>query len=275
AEAVEAVIVTPGYFSLYRAQAAMGRLFLPGEDSAGRVHVVVLDHDYWQRRFGGNPAIVGRTIHLNREEYIVIGVAPAEFHPLGRGRAPFYLPLAFDKYSRTSFWVVARLKAGVTFEQAKAEMAVISRRLQAADPKNYQNFEANPVPILETRVAQIRSVLLLLFGGVAVVLLIACANVAYLLLARAAARRQEVAIRLALGASRLRIARQVAVESLLLAIFGGGIGLSLAVWIMSALGKIKWLSIPRLDEVSVDRSALGFNFLAVIITGLLCSAGPA
>jgi len=103
AEAVEAVIVTPGYFSLYRAQAAMGRLFLPGEDSAGRDHVVVLDHDYWRRRFGADPAIFGKTIHLNREEYIVVGITPADFHPLGRGRAPFYLPLAFDKYSRTSF----------------------------------------------------------------------------------------------------------------------------------------------------------------------------
>ena len=275
AEAVESVIVTPGYFSLYRAQAAMGRLFLPGEDSAGRDHVVVLDHDYWRRRFSGDPAIVGKTIHLNREEYVVVGITPADFHPLGRGRAPFYLPLAFDKYSRTVFWVVARLKAGVTFEQAKAEMAVISRRLQASDPKNYENFEANPVPILETWVAQIRSVLLLLFGGVAVVLLIACANVANLLLARGAARRQEFAIRLALGASRFRLARQMAVESLLLAIGGGGIGLSLAVGVVSALGKAKWLSIPRLDEISIDWSVLSFNFLAVIITGLLCSAGPA
>jgi putative ABC transport system permease protein len=171
--------------------------------------------------------------------------------------------------------VVARLKPGVTFEQAKAEMAVISQRLQAADPKNYQNFEANPVPILETWVAQIRSVLLLLFGSVAVVLLIACANVANLLLARAAARRQEFAIRLALGASRFRLARQMAVESLLLAIIGGGLGLLLAVWVVSALVKVKWLSIPRLDEMSIDWSVLGFNFLAVIITGLICSAGPA
>ncbi|MBO0858154.1 MAG: ABC transporter permease [Chloracidobacterium sp.] len=273
-ESVEAVIVTPGYFSLYRAQAAMGRLFLPGEDSPGRDHVVVLDPDYWRRRFSGDPDIVGKTIHLNREEYVVVGVAPSDFHPLGRGRA-FYLPLAIDKYSRTAFWVVARLKAGVNFEQAKAEMAVISQRLRAADPKNYENFEANPVPILETWVAQIRPVLLLLFAGVAVVLLIACANVANLLLARAAARRQEFAIRLALGASRFRLMRQMAVESLLLAIVGGGIGLSLAVWGVSALGKLKWLSIPRLDEMSVDWSVLGFNFLAMIITGLLCSAGPA
>src|SRR5262245_59636360 len=234
AEAVEAVIVTPGYFSLYRAQAAVGRFFLPGEDSAGRDHVVVLAHDYWRRRFGGDPAIAGKTIHLNREEYVVVGVAPADFHPLGRGRTPFYLPLAFDKYSRVVFWVVARLKAGVTFEQAKAEMAVISRRLKAADPKNYENLEANPVPILETWVAQIRPVLLLLFGGVAVVLLIACANVANLLLARAAARRQEYAIRLALGASRFRLIRQMTIESLLLAIAGGGIGLSLAVLAVSA-----------------------------------------
>ncbi len=170
---------------------------------------------------------------------------------------------------------MARLKSGVTYEQAKAEMAVVSRRLQVADPKNYQNLEANPIPILETWVAHVPLVLSLLFGAVAVVLLIACANVANLLLARGAARRREFAIRLALGASRFRLARQTIVESLLLAIVGGGIGLLLAVWIVFAIGQVDWLSIPRLDEVSVDWPALGFNFLAAIVAGLLCSVAPA
>jgi putative ABC transport system permease protein len=273
-ESTQAWVVTAGYFSLYRAQAAIGRLFLPGEDSAGRDHVVVLDYGYWQRRFGGDPAIVGKTIKLNKEDYLVVGVSSADFPPFGAASS-FYLPLALEKYNNTSFWVIARLKPGVTIERAKAEMAVISRRLQASDPKNYQDFEANLVPFFETWVAQSRTLLLLLFGAVALVLLIACANVANLLLARGSARRQEFAIRLALGASRVRLVRQVMVESLTLSLVGGAVGLLLDVWIVSALGKIKWLGIPRLDEVSVDWTALGFNLLAVIVTCLLCGAGPA
>src|SRR5262245_5214084 len=186
-ESAQGAIVTAGFFSLYRVRATIGRLFLPGEDSAGRDHVVVLDYDYWQRRFGGDPAIVGKTIKLNKEDYLVVGIAPAGFRPLGLA-PPFYLPLALEKYNNTSFWVWGRLKPGVKFEQAKAEMAVISRRLQTADPKNYQDFAANLLPLFETWVAQIRPVLLLLSGAVVLVLLIACANVTSLLLVRGAAR---------------------------------------------------------------------------------------
>jgi putative ABC transport system permease protein len=274
-ESLQATIITPGYFSLYRVHAVLGRLFLPGEDSTGSDHVAVLDHDYWQRRFGGDPQIVGQTIKLNKEDFVIVGVAPADFHPLGRGQTPFYLPLVLDKYNNVGLWVVARLKRGLSFEQAKAEMATISRQLEADDPQNYRGIEANLVPILETWVAQIRSVLRLLFATVAVVLLIACANVANLLLAKSAARRQEFAIRLALGASRLRLARQMMVESLLLAFIGGGLGLLLAVWIVSALGRLKWLSIPRFDEVNVNPAVLGFALLSALVTGVVCSLGPA
>src|SRR5262249_11522602 len=139
---------------------------------------------------------------------------------------------------------------------------------------NYQDFVAYLVPLFELLVAQSRTVLLLLFVAVALVLLIACANVANLLLSRGAARRQEFAIRLALGASRARLTRQMLLESLVIALAGGGAGLLLALWIVSALGKVKWLGISRLDEVNVDWRSLGFNLLAMIVTGLLCSAGP-
>jgi predicted permease len=273
-ESSQAAVVTSGYFALYRAQAAHGRLFLPGEDQPGRDRVVVLDHAYWQRRFGADPQVIGQTIRLNKEDYVVVGVAPADFHPLGRGWVQFYLPLALDKYSNFSVWVVARLKPGLSFEQARAEMAAISRRLAEVDPKNYKGVEANPVPILETWVAQIRLLLRLLFAAVAVVLLLACVNVANLLLARSATRQQEFAIRLALGATRFRLVRQMMVESLLLAFAGGGLGLLLAVSAVSALGRLKWLSIPRLDEVNIDTTVLGFNLLAALVTGILCSVGP-
>jgi putative ABC transport system permease protein len=274
-ESLQATLITAGYFSLYRVRAALGRLFLPGEDSAGRDRVAVLDHDYWQRRFRGDPQIVGQTIKLNKEDFVIVGVAPGDFHPLGRGRTPFYLPLALDKYDNTGFWVVARLKPGFSLDRARAEMVAISRRLAEEDPQNYRGVEANLVPIREAWVAQIRSLLRLLFAAVTIVLLIACANVANLLLARNTARRQEFAIRMALGASRLRLARQMVVECLLLAFIGGGIGLLWASWIVSALGRLNWLSIPRLDEVNVSPEVLGFALLSALGAGLLCCLGPA
>ncbi len=120
-ESLQAAIVTPGYFTLYRLQAAYGRLFSPNEEQPGRGRVAVLDYDFWQRRFGGDPRIVGGNIKLNQHDYTVVGIVPRDFHPLGRGQAPVYVPLVFEENAKMGFWTVARLKAGVAFEQAKAE----------------------------------------------------------------------------------------------------------------------------------------------------------
>jgi predicted permease len=274
-ESVQAVITTAGYFSLYRVHALLGRLLTPEDERPGHGRVAVLDYEYWRRRFGGAPQVVGRTIKLDKIDYLVVGVVPEDFHPLGRGRATFYLPLVFEENSNLGFWAVARLKPDVSLDQAKAEMAVISRRLEIADPKDKQGVGARVVSVLETWVVEVRSVLMLLFGAVSIVLLVACVNVANLLLSRDAARRQEFAIRLALGASRLRLARQIAVESLLLALIGGGLGLLMAFCLMPLLGKLNWLNIPRLDEVNIDPAVLAFNLLAALLTGLLCGIGPA
>src|SRR5262245_17961881 len=274
-ESVQGLITTAGYFSLYRVRALLGRLLSPDDERPGRSRVAVLDYEYWRSRLGGDPQVVGRTIRLDKIDYLIVGVVPEDFHPLGRKRVSFYLPLVFEENSNIGFCVIARLKPEVSHDQANAEMAVISRRLEIADPKDKQGVGARLVPVLETWVADVRSVLMLLFGAVSVVLLVACVNVANLLLARDAARRQEFAIRMALGASRLRLARQMAVESLLLALIGGGSGLLMAVCLMPLLGKLNLLNIPRLDEVSIDPAVLAFNLLAALLTGLLCAIGPA
>ena len=273
-ESVQAVITTAGYFSLYRVRALLGRLLYQDDERPGRNRVAVLDYEYWRRRFGGDPQVVGRTIRIDKIDYLIAGVVPEDFHPLGRGRVSFYLPLVFEE-NNLGFWAIARLKPGVTIDQANAEMAVISRRLEMADPKENQGVGAHVVSVLETWVENVRSILMLLFGAVTVVLLVACVNVANLSLARDAARRQEFAIRLALGASRLRLARQMVVESLLLALIGGGLGLLMAVCLMPLLARLNLLNIPRLDEVSVDPAVLAFNLLAALLTGLLCAVGPA
>jgi predicted permease len=274
-ESAQAVITTAGYFSLYRVSALLGRLLSTDDERPGRNRVAVLDFEYWRRRFGGDPQAVGRTIRIDKTDYLIAGVVPEDFHPLGRGRVSFYLPLVFEENSNIGFWAVARLKPGVTLDQANAEMAVISRRLEMADPKEKQGVGAHVVSVLETWVENVRSILMLLFGAVTVVLMVACVNVANLLLARDAARRQEFAIRLALGASRLRLARQMAVESLLLALIGGGLGLLMAVCLMPLLARLNLLNIPRLDEVSIDPAVLAFNLLAALLTGVLCAIGPA
>jgi putative ABC transport system permease protein len=274
-ESAQAVITTAGYFSLYRVRALLGRLLSQDDERPGRNRVAVLDYEYWRRRFGGDLQAVGRTIRIDKIDYLIAGVVPEDFHPLGRGRVSFYLPLVFEENSNVGFWAVARLNPGVTIDQASAEMAVISRRLEMADPKDKQGVGTHVVSVLETWVENVRSLLMLLFGAVTVVLMVACVNVANLLLARDATRRQEFAIRLALGASRLRLARQMAVESLLLALIGGGLGLLMAVCLMPLLARLNLLNIPRLDEISIDPAVLAFNLMAALLTGLLCAIGPA
>jgi len=273
-EILNATYVTAGYFSLYRARPAAGRLFTTGEDEPGRNLVAVLDHDFWRQRFSGNPEVIGKQITLNKRNYTIVGVAEPDFHPLGRGQVPIYLPLVANELSGVGLWSAARLKPGVSLPAARAEMATISARLAASFPEVKKGISANVVPVLETWISQVRPVLLILTACVMLVLILAWANVANLMLVRTIGRRKEFAINLALGASRGRLMRQIIVESLLLAFLGGLLGLLLAGVGLKVLTVINPASIPRLDELHVDSSVVLITFVITLITGIACSFAP-
>lgn len=272
-EVLSALGVTSDFFSVFHAAVRMGRTFLPGEDSQGQNSVVVLDYDYWQKRWGGNPGIVGKTIVLNNGLYTIIGVAPPNFHPL-------WLPATYDVYVPLSlgddenYWVVAHLRSGASLASANAEMAAISDRLEAADPANNRGLRANIVPALETQVSQFRRSLLTLLCAAGLVLLIACFNVVGLILARTDARSTEFSVRVALGASPARLARQLTTEILVLALVGGALGLlleTLAIRILVA----KLVYLPRLDELHLDFSTIAITFSVAIFACLCTCLGPA
>jgi putative ABC transport system permease protein len=273
-EILNATFVSAGYFSLYRAKPATGRLFATGEDEPGRNLVAVLDHDFWQQRFSGNPDVIGKGITLNKRTYTIVGVVEPDFHPLGRGQVPVYLPLVPSELRGVGLWSAARLNPGVSLSAARAEMATISARLEASFPEVKKGISANVVPVLETWISQARPVLLILAASVMLVLLLACANVANLMLVRTIDRRKEFAINLALGASRVHLVRQIIVESLLLAFFGGLVGLLLAGLGLKVMTVINPTSIPRLDELHVDGSVVLITFVITLITGIACSLAP-
>jgi putative ABC transport system permease protein len=258
AEVVQGAAVTAGYFRLYRVQANHGRTFLPDEETPGRNHVAVLDDAFWRRRFAADPQIVGRTIRLDRENYVVAGVMAPDFHPFGPNNVQVYIPLAMEELPAWSFWTIARLRPGITLDQARAEMS----------------GQARVVPLREMVQRDVRAGLLALFAAVVLVLLIACANIANLLLARASSRMREFATRLALGANRWRLIRQMSTEALLLAVAGGTAGLLLAA--AAVRGFMAWNpgGIARLDEVRIDTGVVAFTAAATIGAGILAALGP-
>jgi putative ABC transport system permease protein len=266
-EVVPAADVTAGYFQLYRAQALRGRTFLPGDDSPGRNHVAVLDHALWKRKFGGDPKVVGSTLHLDRKAYLVVGVMPPEFHPLGPGTVSLYLPLAMDELAAWDFWTVARLAPGISLERARAEMAAVT------DPAR-KGFEAHVVPLREMAQRGIRGGVLSLFAAVAVVLLIASANTANLLLARVSFRAREFAMRLTLGANPWRLARQLITEGLTVAAAGGIIGAILGDWGLRLLIRSNPRVLPRLEEVSIDSRVIAFAAGVTLLSALLATLSP-
>src|SRR6185503_3641869 len=254
AERLIGASVTGNFFSLFDVPPAAGRFFGPSDDQPGANPVVVLSFGLWQRRFGGQPGLIGQTITLDGASYAVIGVAPASFQ--FPRRVDLWKPAILDeqKSQRGSNYlkVIARLKNSVSEQQAQAQMNQIASALAQQYPDNDANLTVMIVTLLEEQVRNLRGVLLIMLGAVSFVLLIACANVANLSLARAATRTREFAIRTALGASRKRIIRQLLTESLLLALAGGTLGVLLSMLGVRLLVGLAPAGLPRVNEVVID-----------------------
>ncbi len=268
-EEIKALRVSADYFTVLGVTPASGRTFSAEENQVSDSRVAVLSYGLWQRRFGSDPNLVGNKITLNDQGYMVIGVMP----PLELAPdlwVPINLPLSLQQGHE--FNVIARLKTDVTLRQAQAELTGISAQLEQEYRDNVDH-KVQVVALQDEVVGNVRPALLILFGAVGFVLLIACANVANLMLVRAASRQKEIAIRTALGATRTRLICQSLTDSLLLALMGGGVGLLLALWVNDLIPKIEAANIPRLEKMSVDGRVLaatvGFSFLAGIITGLV------
>jgi putative ABC transport system permease protein len=277
-ERIEGAAVSPGLFPILRARPQMGRLFEDGEDNPAGNPVVIISSALWGRSFAADPEIVGKTIKLNEKAHTVVGVMPADFVFPNR-RSEVWVPLVLgpaDAGNRGghSLTVVARLKDGVSLEQARTEMDSIASQLEQQYQVN-TGHGVNVFSLYEEVVASARPALLVLLGAVAFVLLIACANVANLLFARSAARQKEIAIRTALGAGRSRIVRQLLTESILLAFIGGAIGVLFAAWGLDLLLAIGKGTIPRVTEIKLDGSVLGFSILLSLATGLIFGLVPA
>ena len=256
-----------------------GRVFTSDEEQIGQDRVAVLSHGLWQRRFGGEPNIIGQEIQVSDVSRTVIGVMPPSFK-FPHKDAEIWVPMALNdnqKRSRGSFgyYAIGRLKPGVTIQQAQAEMGTIAGNLANQFPDTLEGYGVNLVPLHQQVTGKVRPALLVLLGTVAFVLLIACANVANLLLARAAGREREIAIRTALGANRGRLVRQLLTESALMGLAGGAVGLLIAKWGLSALIALSPEDIPRLDQIGIDGRVLAFTLLVSLVTGLIFGLVPA
>jgi putative ABC transport system permease protein len=277
---VKAQMVTANFFSVLGIQPAHGRAILPSEDLPDAPRVVVISDGLWKRRFGADGSMVGRTITLNGESYTVAGIMPRGFQFILRDVeiwAPLQLNPGRNYRQGSGRWMqaVARLKPSVSLEQAQSQMQAIAAGLEAQYPEFNRNWGVNLVPVEEQIVGDVRRPLLILFFAVGFVLLIACANVANLQLARAAARQREIAIRASLGAGRWRIIRQLLTESMLLAIIGGLGGFVLARWGLDMLILASPADLPRLHEISMDRTVLLFTSALSVLTGLAFGLVPA
>jgi predicted permease len=282
AEAVVAGAVGAGFFDVVHAQPAIGRVFRADEDRPGQGRVVVLSDGFWKTHLGGAPDIVGRTLMFDGTPYAIVGVMPPSFSSKSWGVAAqkIWVPLGFTDEERAvrdnhNDAVVARLKPGVDIGRAQAEMDAISKRLEEQYPQINAGWGATVVTLQELIVGDVRRTLVMLLTAVALVLLIACANVGNLLFARGLGRRKELAIRSALGAGRWRVFQQLIVEALVLAFAGGALGLLLTRLTLTAGAALLADQIPRADEIAIDAHVLLFAFGVSTVTGVLAGAMPA
>ena len=282
---IDLAMTSVNFFQVFSVQPQLGRFFLPEEEVAGHNPVAVISHGLWQRQFGGDPSLVGKSITLDGQPYTVVGVAPADFQYPDRTELwvpPFKevptLSPQMDIQRARGFGflsAVGLLKPGVSVKQSHEEMTTITARLRQQYPDT-NNKRFNRVVTLQTHlVGESSTALLLLLGAVALLLLIACANVANLLLARAASRQKEIAVRLALGATRLRLVRQLLIESMMLGIVGGVGGLMLGWWGVDLMRRLLPVDFPRAQGINVDLRVLGFTLLVSLGTGLVFGLAPA
>src|SRR6266446_6404219 len=283
-ERLEGRHVSASYFNLLGVSAALGRNFLPGEDQPGHDQVVILSDGLWQRRFASNPKVLGEAVRLNGDSYKVVGVMPKGYR-LGYDGPQLWTPLVFPPQSvlpaareDRSLVVMARLKSGVSVAAAKAEMAALAQRSEQTYPGTSKGWGATAISIQQYIADEFKDSMRLQMGMVLIVLLIACANIASLQLTRAAARQREFAVRVALGAGRFRLVRQLLVESLLVALAGGGLGLLLASWGVDLVrGALNWSDYVRSMalDVTIDHTVLAFTLGISVFAAILFGLAPA